>query len=89
MTQRYLIAGEWREFSQALGLGTASSRHQHNMKNAFYAGACSCLNAMGRAIEEEDADPSIIDHLEAEIMDFANDMIASKQHHSGSQGTPE
>jgi hypothetical protein len=76
MAQRYLIAGEWQEFSQAIGLDAVSSRHRHNMKNAFFAGACSCLTAMGRAIEEEDFDPSIIDHLEAEIMDFANEMIA-------------
>lgn len=71
-----LIAQEWLQFRTAIGLDAAPAKQQAEMKNAFFAGACGCLNALGRAMAEEDADPSIIDDLEDEIMAFADQIIA-------------
>jgi hypothetical protein len=80
MAQRYLIARQWEDFAHAVSLEQRQTQEIREVKRAFYAGCHGLLNAISDALDEPGAEPDfgLMDHINAEIQDFAKDVMEDR-----------
>ena len=75
MTQRYLIAREWKTFAAANKLDTVSRIQREAMQRAFYGGAYGLLTAVSRIADQEAYDETLMERVHEELREFAESVL--------------
>jgi hypothetical protein len=80
--KRMLMAEQWNQFAEKVLPSTVSSFQRREMRRAFYAGAESILFRVIQAFapdsEPTDGDLQIMEDLDQELKDFAQDVKEGK-----------